>query len=144
MQKGYDVFFKNGKCTILHKFPRKKLIAKVQMRRNKMLLLEIKPYLKEEGAQEQLTMDSQDERMVAIVTQTNFQTEVKDENWLSHLRFGHLNFKDLNLLHRKGMVRGLPLIEKLENLCEGCILSERHRESFPIGKLAREKTPLEP
>lgn len=67
----------------------------------------------------------------------------KDENWLRHLRFGHLNFGGLKLLSRKGMVRGLPLIEKPDNLCEGCILGKQHRESFPSGKSIKAKAPLE-
>src|ERR1700686_5478337 len=41
------------------------------------------------------------------------------------------------------MVRGLPLIEKPDNLCEGCILGKQHRESFPSGKSIRAKAPLE-
>ena len=68
---------------------------------------------------------------MAAVTQETFQREAKDENWLWNLRFGHLYFGGLNLLHRKGMVKGLPLIEKLDSLCEGCILGKQHRESFP-------------
>jgi len=90
-------------------------------------------------------MDSQDERKVIIVTQTttitqmNFQAEVKDENCLWHLRFCHLNFGGLNLLHKKGMVKGFPLIEKLDRLCEGCTLGKQHRESFPPVKSIREK-----
>ena len=68
---------------------------------------------------------------------------MKDENWLWHLRFGHLNLGGLNLLHRKGMVKGLPLIEKPNSLCEGCILGKQHKESFPAGKSIREKAPLE-
>ena len=80
--------------------------------------------------QAQLSMNSQeDERKVAVVTQVNYQAEVKDENWLWHLRFGVLNF-----LHRKGMLKGFPLIEKLDSLCEGCILGKQHRETFPTGK----------
>ena len=47
--------------------------------------------------------------MVAAIEET-YQREEKDENWLWHLRFGHLNFGGLNFLHRKGMVKGLPLI----------------------------------
>ena len=46
-------------------------------------------------------------------------------------------------MHRKGMVRGIPLIEKPDNLCEGCILGKQHRENFPSGKSIREKAPLE-
>ena len=41
------------------------------------------------------------------------------------------------------MVRGLPLIEKPDSLCEGCILGKQHRESFPSGKCIRAKAPLE-
>lgn len=41
------------------------------------------------------------------------------------------------------MVRGLPLIEKSDNLCEGCILGKQDKESFPTGKSLRAKTPLE-
>ena len=41
------------------------------------------------------------------------------------------------------MVKGLPLIEKPDSLCEGCILGKQHRESFPSGKSIRAKAPLE-
>ena len=41
MQKGYNVFFKNDECTILDKPPRRQLITKVQMTRNRMFPLEI-------------------------------------------------------------------------------------------------------
>eukprot|EP00253_Pinus_taeda_P026417 PITA_26417 len=81
--------------------------------------------------------------VIAAVTQEAFQSVPNDENWLWHLRFGHLNFGGLNLLSRKGMVRGLPLIEKPDSLCEGCILGKQHKESFPSGKRIREKAPLE-
>ena len=58
-------------------------------------------------------MNSQEDgRKDATATQVKYQEDLRDENWLWHLRFGHLNFGDLNLLHRKGMVKGLPLIEK--------------------------------
>ena len=41
------------------------------------------------------------------------------------------------------MVRGLPLIEKPDSLCEGCILGKQHRENFPSRKIIRAKAPLE-
>ena len=130
MQKGYNVFFKNDVCTILEKPPSRKLIAKVQMTNNRMFPLKIRSDLKE-GAQAQLLMNSQEDgRKEAVVTQVNFQAEVKDEKWLWHLRFGHLNFGGLNLLHRKDMVKGLPLIEKPDNICEGCIFGKKHSEIF--------------
>ena len=77
------------------------------------------------------------------MTQEAFQRETKDENWLWHLRFGHLNFGGLKLLNRKGIVRWFPLIEKPDSLCEGCILGEQHREIFPSRKSIRAKERLE-
>jgi len=41
------------------------------------------------------------------------------------------------------MVKGFPLIEKTERICEGCIFGKQHRESFPIGNSYRAKDPLE-
>jgi len=91
IQKGYKFFFKNDECTILDRPPRRQWITKVQMTSNRMFPLKIRSYLKEEGAQAQLSMNSQkDERKVATVTQANYQVEVKDENRLWNLRFGHL------------------------------------------------------
>eukprot|EP00253_Pinus_taeda_P033405 PITA_33405 len=144
MQKGYNVFFKNDVCTILDRPPRRQLIAKVQMTNNRMFPLKIISYLQKAGAQAKLSMNSQEDgRKDPVVTQVNFQAEVKDENCLSHLRFGHLNFGGLNLLHKKDMVKGLPLIEKPDSRCEGYILGKQHRETFPARKLVRAKAPLE-
>ena len=135
MQKGYNVFFKNDVRTILDKPPSRQLIAKVQMTNNRRFPLKIRSDLKEECAQSQLSMNSQEDgRNDVDATQVSFQQEIKDENWLWHLKFGHLNFKGLNLLHRKNMVKGLPLIEKPDSLCEGCILGKQHRETFLSGK----------
>ena len=108
----------------------KQCIAEIRMTRNIMFPLRMR-------------VDLKNEEEMAVVTQEAFQREEKYENWLWNLRFGHLNFGGLNLLHRKGMVRGLPLIEKLDSLCEGCILSKQHRESFPFKKSIRAKAPLE-
>ena len=58
------------------------------------------------------------------------------EIWSSQLQ--RFEFVD-----RKGMVKGFPLIEKLDLQCERCILGKQHRESFPAGKSIREKTPFD-
>lgn len=55
---------------------------------------------------------------------------VKDTSWLWHLRFGHLNFGDLELLSKKEMLRGLPSIDHPNQLCEVCLLG-KHSRSFP-------------
>eukprot|EP00253_Pinus_taeda_P014181 PITA_14181 len=121
VQKGYNVFFVNDVCTIMDRAPSKRCIAEVKMTRNRMFPLTIKTDLK-------------NKEVIAAMSQEAFQSVPKDDNWLWHLRFGHLNFAGLNLLSRKRMVRGLPLIEKQDSLCEGCILGKQHRESFPSGK----------
>eukprot|EP00253_Pinus_taeda_P011564 PITA_11564 len=130
VQNGYNVFFVNDVCTIMDRAPSKRCIAEVKMTRNRMFPLTIKTDLK-------------NKEVIAAMSQEAFQSVPKDENWLWHLRFGHLNFVGLNLLSRKRMVRGLPLIEKRDSLCEDCILGKQHRESFPSGKSIRVKATLE-
>ena len=108
-----------------------------------MFPLNIKPDLNVENSQPQPRIITQDDKeKVVAVTQTIFQVEIKDENWLWHLIFGNLNFATLYLLHKKSMVKGFPLIEKLERVCEGCILGKKHRESFPASMSTRAKKPL--
>ena len=90
INKGYNVFFKDNVCTIRDIPPTKKVIAEVQMTSNRMFPLKLRADLKEG-------------RNVTAVTQEGFQEEVKDKEWLWHLRFGHLNFGDLN--NKKGKTR---------------------------------------
>jgi hypothetical protein len=151
---------------IMDKSPRNLLIAKIHMTSNKMFPLTLKLVKKKN------TMQIVDKRKgaqldtaftVESVHSTNeensarnikkgendanmnetFQSETQDESWLWHFRFGHLNFGGLKLLHTKDMVKGLPLVDKLERICEGCIFGKQHRESFPVGKSYRAKAPLE-
>jgi hypothetical protein len=41
--------------------------------------------------------------------------------WRWHAWYGHLGFQGLRLLARKEMVRGLPPIEQVEQVCHGCM-----------------------
>jgi len=75
--------------------------------------------------------------------QAALQTEVHDESWLWHFRFGHLNFGGMKLLHTKNMVKGFPLIDRPERVCEGCIFGKQHRDTFPVRNSYRAQTPLE-
>ena len=97
IHKDYNVFFEDDVCTIMDNPPSKKCIAQVKMTRNKIFPLKMRANLKKGVA-------------MAAVTQETFQREAQDENWLLNLRFGHLNFGGLNLLHRKEMIKRLPLI----------------------------------
>ena len=49
----------------------------------------------------------------------------------------------LKLLHTKNMVKGFPLIDRPERVCEGCIFGKQHRETFPVRTSYRACTPLE-
>lgn len=55
---------------------------------------------------------------------------VKDVSWLRHLRLGHLNFDNLNILSNKQMVHGLPSIDHLDQLYKGCILIKNLEDAF--------------
>jgi hypothetical protein len=50
--------------------------------------------------------------------------------WLWHARFGHLNFRALRRLAREELVRGLPEIDQVEQLCTGCLVGKQ-RAPFP-------------
>ena len=41
------------------------------------------------------------------------------------------------------MVKGFPLIEKRERICEGFIFGKQQKESFPLGKSYRARDQLE-
>ena len=75
--------------------------------------------------------------------QAKFQSEVQDESWLWHFIFGHLDFGGLNPLHMNNMVKGFPLIEKWERICEGWIFGKQHKETFPFRKSYRTHASLE-
>ena len=87
LQKGYQVYFENDTCDFSDSHGT--LIAKVQMIQNKMFPLSLQNDL-----------------------YVPFKAVFPDKSWLWHLRFGHLSFNGLNLLHRKNMVNGLKVIEE--------------------------------
>jgi hypothetical protein len=54
-----------------------------------------------------------------------------DEVCQWHERFGHLYFEALNRLNAKGMVRGLPSLDHVEQFCDVCVLTKQRRLPFP-------------
>jgi len=66
-----------------------------------------------------------------------------DEAWQWHERFGHLHFEALKRLGAKEMVRGLPCLDHVEQLCDVCVLTKQRRHSFPQQASFRAKERLE-
>ncbi|KAL8143283.1 hypothetical protein V2J09_016315 [Rumex salicifolius] len=58
-------------------------------------------------------------------------------------RFGHLNFRSLELLSRKKMVKGIPSIQCPDQLSKGCLLGKQFRQSFYKETDSRPKKQLE-
>ncbi|TXG70958.1 hypothetical protein EZV62_005893 [Acer yangbiense] len=117
-EKGYDIRIHEGICTI--NSAQKGLIAKVKMSQNRLFPLPI-------------NSDSL----------PCFSSVMCDENWLWHMRFGHVNFGSLKQLASRKMVSGLPSINPPDRVCETCVLGKKHRDPFPIGKAWRTSALLE-
>ncbi|KAE8693794.1 Brefeldin A-inhibited guanine nucleotide-exchange protein 4 [Hibiscus syriacus] len=81
--------------------------------------------------------------MFVKLDESYLKARYKDASWLLHLRFGHLNFGGLELLSKNEMVKGLPYINHLDQLCEGCLVGTQFRKSFPNESETRAKKPLE-
>jgi hypothetical protein len=56
---------------------------------------------------------------------------------------GHVNFDNLKMMTRKEMLKGLPYIIHLNQLCEGCLVGKRFRKSCPKESTSRAKQPLQ-
>ena len=67
----------------------------------------------------------------------------QDTNWKWHQRYGHLNFDSLIPLSSNNMVRGLPIMHKVNKLYHECVHSKQSRSSFPSQSSYRAKKPLE-
>jgi hypothetical protein len=55
-------------------------------------------------------------------------THYTKESWLWHARYGHLSFDALSKLEK--MVRGLPHIEHVGELCDNCLAEKQRRLPF--------------
>jgi hypothetical protein len=58
-----------------------------------------------------------------------------DEAWQWHERFGHLHFEALKRLSAKGVVRGLPSLDHVEQFCDVCVLTKQRWLPSPAVEL---------
>lgn len=68
---------------------------------------------------------------LGIVPPVCLLSKLNDEAWRWHARYGHLNFRALQDLGRKQLVEGIPVLDKVEQVCDGCTLGKQHRTPFP-------------
>ena len=54
-----------------------------------------------------------------------------DEAWRWHTRMGHLHFRAMRTMASKELVWGMPVIDRVEEYCDGCTLGKQHRVPFP-------------
>lgn len=116
IEHGYSLHFGGDKCTIYDKADKRRIIAEVKMK----------------------------DRNFPI--QWSYATAMKvqrDDSWLWHKRFGHFNYRGLKMLHQKNMIRDMPKIEDIGEVCEGCQLGKQKRLPFPSKDTWRAKRPLE-
>ena len=66
-----------------------------------------------------------------------------EDAWRWHARFGHTNFGALRKMGREGLVRGLPVLNEAERLCDACISGKHRRDPFPTSAQRRSSKPLE-
>ena len=80
---------------------------------------------------------------LAIARPICLAAHAKEDAWRWHARFGHTNFAALRKMGREGLVRGLPVLSQVEQLCEACLAGKHRRASFPSQASQRSATSLE-
>ena len=65
-------------------------------------------------------------------------THGNEVSQLWHERFGHLNYKFLQLLQKNSMVEDLLNIKSSKGICKGCTVSKNHEHKFDRGETRRD------
>nr|GEU48168.1 zinc finger, CCHC-type [Tanacetum cinerariifolium] len=68
---------------------------------------------------------------------------LKDDTWLWHARLGHLNFESLKSMAQRDLVRGIPTIKHITQICDVCLIEKHSRAPFPKKAKARSTLPLD-
>jgi len=68
---------------------------------------------------------------------------VKDETWLWHIRFEHVNFDNLKMMAQKEMLKGLLSIIHPNQLCKGCLVGKQFHKIFSKESTSRVNQPLQ-
>ncbi|KAI5332050.1 hypothetical protein L3X38_022178 [Prunus dulcis] len=119
-EHGYYLVFGGKLCSIFEGPSLECLVIKVEMKRNRCYPLALLP-----------------NDHIAL------KASVSNSTWTWHKRLGHLHLKGLRQLKEKNMVHGLPFMEKVDGVCDGCQFGKQHREWFPKNQAWRASNPLE-
>ncbi|CAL9020481.1 unnamed protein product [Prunus brigantina] len=120
MEHGYHLVFGGNVVSVYDNQSLENLIVKVQMTNNRCF---------------PLTMMPASELVLKASVTHCLQT------W--HKRLGQLNERSMKLLENQGMVHGLPHLEQMSVVCDGCMQGKQHRDSFPLESTWRASNPLE-
>lgn len=117
-EKGLAFLIQDNTCKIFHK--EKGLIVSTNMTVNRMFIL-----------------------LAPVISPKCLKTTLSSKEYLWHQRYGHLSFKGLKTLVTKDMVIGLPALQENSELCNDCVVSKQHRDSFPKASTWRASNKLE-
>jgi transposase InsO family protein len=67
----------------------------------------------------------------------------EEDAWRWHARYGHLGFQGLQRLSKGEMVRGMPQIDHIDQVCDGCLVGKQRRLPFPAASKYRATRQLE-
>ena len=102
----YDIHVKSGVMRVRE--PDGRLLARVPRGANRLYVLDID-----------------------IARPACLATRGEENAWRWHARLGHINMPALRRMAREELVRGLPAIEQVDQLCEACIAGKQRRTLFP-------------
>jgi transposase InsO family protein len=106
-EKGFEISLKNGRCSVIDQDGHTVLISAPR------------------SANRLYT------HTFNIASPVCLLNKLDDGAWRWHARFGHLNFRSLRDLGRKNMVSGMPIVDRVEQVCDGCVIGKQHRVPFP-------------
>ncbi|KAG8501714.1 hypothetical protein CXB51_004760 [Gossypium anomalum] len=116
VEKGYSLIFKNDLCIVEDSY-----------------------------GQELVTVAMTDRCFMLDVNQLEKKayTSLADDAGLWHRRFGHVNYKSLDQLHKLNLVEDMSKVEPKDTVCEVCQLGKQTRLPFPTNVAWRARERLE-
>jgi hypothetical protein len=99
-EAGHEIVIKEGVMKVIDPYGR--LLAQVPRMANRLFVLNI-----------------------VIAQPVCLSARAEEDAWKWHARLSHLNFQALRTMARKEMVRGLPELTQVNQLCEGCMAGKQ-------------------